>query len=100
MLIRVVRMTFEEDKVSDFLEIFNESKQHIRAFSGCNHLELMQDYHKENVYITYSYWENDEALDAYRQSELFESVWKDTRALFAASPVAFSMKKVMEVSKK
>jgi quinol monooxygenase YgiN len=97
MLIRVVRMNFEEDKVENFLEIFNKSKNKIRSFEGCHHLKLMQDYHRSNIFVTYSHWENDEALDNYRNSELFEKVWADTKALFASSPVAFSMKQVEEV---
>ena len=55
MLIRIVRMTFQEDKIPDFLEIFNNSKQKIRRFEGCQHLELLQDTLQNNVLMTYSY---------------------------------------------
>jgi quinol monooxygenase YgiN len=96
-LIRVVRMTFEEDKTEDFLKIFNQSKEKIRHFEGCSHLTLMQDYHKPNVFTTYSHWEDDQALDNYRHSELFKGVWSETKKLFAAKPVAFSLKKYMQV---
>lgn len=97
MLIRVVRMTFQEDKVEDFLKVFNESKKKIRNFPGCNHLELLKDYHKPNIFSTYSIWEDDKALNNYRHSDLFAGVWKDTKALFADKPIAFSSEKYIEV---
>ncbi len=97
MLIRTVRMTFQEDKVEDFLKVFNKSKEKIRHFKGCQHLELLKDYHAENIFSTYSIWEDDAALDNYRHSELFAGVWKSTKALFKEKPVAFSSEKYIEV---
>ena len=83
-------MTFQEDKVEEFKNIFNRIKQKIRTFPGCNHLELQKDYHSENIYSTYSHWENDEALNNYRNSELFTEVWEQTKILFLEQPIAFS----------
>lgn len=83
-------MTFQEDKLDDFTAIFQRSKQKIRTFPGCLHLELLRDLDKPNVRITYSLWESPEALEAYRQSELFQTTWAATKILFADKPVAFS----------
>ena len=91
-LIRIVRMTFRESDVENFLMVFNDSKQKIRSFPGCKHLELQQDYHQSNVYSTYSLWEDDHALENYRKSALFKSVWSKTKPLFEEKPVAFSHK--------
>jgi len=90
MLIRIVRMTFQEDKLADFHVIFNNSKHHIRAFSGNHHLELLSDPDQPNVRITYSLWESADALAAYRQSDLFRTTWAATKVLFAERPLAFS----------
>ena len=49
--------------------------------------------------MTYSHWESEEALNKYRDSELFKSVWSFTKALFAEKPQAFSTKKLQEVAK-
>jgi quinol monooxygenase YgiN len=97
MLIRIVKMTFQEEKVADFLKLFEETKHRIRNFEGCSHLELLKDYNAGNIFSTYSYWKDEEALNKYRDSELFAEVWTNTKKLFADKPVAFSLKKYIEV---
>lgn len=97
MIIRIVRMTFDPAKTELFLDIFNQSKNQIRMMPGCLHLELWQDLHQSNVYVTHSHWESEEALNAYRDSELFRKVWKDTKAMFCEKPLAFSVLKVEDV---
>jgi len=39
---------------------------------------------------TLSWWEDSDALDAYRRSDLFGSVWPRTKAMFQSQPVAWS----------
>jgi len=90
MIIRIVRMTFENDKTSEFLQIFNANKKAIRNQPGCTHLELLQDYNYTNVYSTYSYWDNEEALNNYRHSVTFGKVWPATKKLFSTKPEAHS----------
>ena len=90
-LIRIVRMTFKEDKIDDFLKNFEENKHKIRGFRGCSHLELLQDAHKQHIFCTYSHWESEEYLENYRNSELFKRVWENTKILFADKPIAFSV---------
>lgn len=97
MLIRVVRMTFRPEERNNFLELFDQCKEKIRHFKGCSHLELLEDYNDPNVFSTYSYWEDEAALNAYRHSELFAEVWANTKSKFAAKPVAFSLKKFIQV---
>ena len=93
MLIRTVRMTFQPEEVENFLEVFESSKEKIRNFPGCQHLELHRDYHEPHIFSTYSYWENDEALNNYRYSDLFKAVWAQTKPKFSAKPIAFSAKR-------
>ncbi len=97
MLIRIVRMTFQERELAAFQAIFDQSKHHIRAFPGNHHLELLRDPNHPNVRMTYSLWESGEALEAYRQSALFKTTWAATKALFAERAVAFSGEKLEEV---
>lgn len=62
MIIRIVKMTFEPDKVADFLNIFNASKQYIRNMEGCTHLELLNDVKFSNIFFTYSHWQSEKGL--------------------------------------
>jgi quinol monooxygenase YgiN len=90
-------MTFREEAVGDFLENFHRHKEKIRNFPGCRHLELWQDENFKNIFMTYSFWDSEEALEQYRDSELFKSVWAVTKPLFAEKPFAFSSKKIVEL---
>lgn len=94
MLIRIVRMTFDPDRVEEFREIFEESKDRIRAREGCLHLELWRDLHQANIFVTHSHWESEDALNAYRSSELFRTTWKNTKALFSDRALVFSVDRV------
>ena len=95
--IRVVRMTFRPEEVPAFLENFEANKFLIRNFPGCRHLELWQDENQKNIFVTYSHWESEAALNQYRDSQLFKSVWSFTKTLFSEKPQAWSTKKLQEV---
>ena len=97
MIVRIVRMEFVPEKVETFLAHFNLYKSQIRNFPGVHHLELHRDAQLPNVFYTYSHWENAEALEAYRVSELFINVWAATKILFAGKPQAFSLVREMIV---
>lgn len=97
MLIRYVRMTFQEDKVDEFLNFFEENKQQIRHFPGCRYVELLRDIHQTNVFMTHSHWDSEVDLNNYRDSELFAYVWGNTKKLFSDKPVAYSMESFMVV---
>ncbi len=94
MLIRIVRMTFQKEKVSEFLEMFDGVKSKIRAFEGCEYLELWQDADQPNIYLTHSHWQNPANLEDYRHSELFKTTWAKTKPMFADKPMAFSVNSV------
>jgi heme-degrading monooxygenase HmoA len=84
-------MTFMPEKVDEFLEIFNASKVLIRNFEGCSQLELLNDINSPNIFFTYSYWQSENHLNNYRNSELFGSVWKSTKPLFISKTEAWSV---------
>lgn len=97
MIIRIVRMTFQPQKVDTFLKIFSETKRAIRNVEGCRHLELLRDIHHPNILTTLSHWDSAADLDAYRDSDLFKDVWARVKPLFSQPAVAFSMEKFIEV---
>ncbi len=93
MIKRIVKMTFREEAVDAFLnEVFEQSKDRIRAFPGCLRMELVQHVSQRNVLFTLSSWENEAALESYRQSELFKTTWQKTKALFAEKAEAWSVR--------
>lgn len=91
MIKRIVKLTFDPAKTDDFLSVFEEMKLQIRSFEGCSHLELWRSRSEPNVFFTFSIWDTEAHLDAYRQSELFQGTWRRTKALFAARPEAWSV---------
>ena len=90
MIIRVVRMSFREEALEEFLTLFHTSSPQIRGFAGCLHLELWTDIDAPNVRTTYSHWDSQESLERYRQSELFVETWRSAKRLFSGPAVATS----------
>ncbi|MEM9821330.1 MAG: antibiotic biosynthesis monooxygenase family protein [Bacteroidota bacterium] len=91
MIKRIVKLTFAIEKVPQFLAIFEQSRLNIRRFPGCNYLEVWRDKDQPNVFFTYSFWENEAALDKYRHSALFRETWQQTKKLFADKPMAWTV---------
>ncbi len=91
MIKRIVQLTFREDATDDFCAIFEESKAKIRARAGCQHLELLRSTARPNVFFTFSHWDDEDSLNAYRNSELFKTTWAKTKILFADKPQAWSV---------
>ncbi len=98
MIVRIVKMTFEASKVEDFKKMFEEKKEHIRGFEGCQRLELLRDSSDSNIFFTYSFWNNAENLKSYRHSNLFKETWKFTKSLFSDKPEAWSLKQEVGLS--
>ena len=90
-MVRIVKMTFREDCVPDFLEMFDGIKNAIATFEGCQSLSLLQSMESPNIIFTYSRWNNAEALERYRQSELFITTWRTTKAWFDKPAEAWSV---------
>lgn len=94
MIVRIVKMTFEASETEAFQELFQRNKEKIRGFEGCEFLELYRDKNDRNIFFTYSYWQDEAALENYRVSPLFKEVWSETKKLFSAKPEAWSVDKV------
>jgi len=94
MFIRIVKMQFQADRISDFLANFSENKYKIRSVQGCLFLDLYQDKKEKNIFFTYSGWESEKDLDHYRNSELFDKVWSETKTMFTEKPQAWSLDRI------
>lgn len=97
MFVRIVKMSFAEENIIPFLDNFETVKQKIINFEGCQFLELYRDKHNTNIFFTYSYWNTEDDLNNYRDSDLFKSVWAKTKPMFNAKPEAWSVDKVVSL---
>ena len=97
MLVRIVKMTFDKDKIIDFQASFNSIKENIISFKGCELLELYQDKNDPCIFFTYSYWSSEKDLENYRNSEFFKKVWAKTKMMFTEKPVAWSVNKMVSL---
>lgn len=98
MFVRIVKLRFHEKNIIPFLENFEQVKDKIRNFEGNQFLELYQDKNDERIFFTYSYWESEAHLEAYRNSELFINIWSYTKTLFSDKPEAWSVNKLASLA--
>ncbi len=90
MIVRWVKLHFRESEIDSFLKNFEEIKTTIRAFEGCEFLELLQDTKDEGIFFTHSHWKSKQDLENYRNSPFFKNVWSQTKLKFSAKPEAWS----------
>ena len=81
MIVRIVKMSFIPEKVTEFLNVFNQHSSAIANAEGCIDLQLIQN-NNSATFFTISKWQSEQDLENYRQSELFAIVWPQTKALF------------------
>ncbi|WP_298479829.1 antibiotic biosynthesis monooxygenase family protein [uncultured Maribacter sp.] len=93
MIVRIVKLSFKEEHISTFENLFEETKENIRNFNGCQFLELYQDKNNPTIFFTYSYWQDESYLEVYRNSDFFKKVWRKTKVLFHDKPQAWSVHK-------
>ncbi len=94
MFVRIVKLSFHEENIPAFLENFELMKEKIRNAPGNRFLELYQDKNNKCIFFTYSYWETEQELENYRNSELFDGIWNFTKKLFNDKPEAWSVDKL------
>ena len=94
MIIRIVKLQFETEKVQDFLALFDSVVTKVNSFPGCYHMHMVRDIQNPNLFFTYSQWENETALNNYRDSDLFQSIWPIIKPWFSQKAEAWSTEKV------
>lgn len=91
-------MSFKPESIADFLAMFDEKKELIRGFEGCEFLELYQDKNNSGIFFTYSHWKNEQHLENYRNSSLFKETWAQTKTYFNDKPEAWSVDKKVSLA--
>lgn len=90
MITRIVKLTFQEERVADFLAFFETIKLKVNTFPGCKGMQLVQDMNNHCVIFTYSQWLSEVELNQYRDSATFGEVWPNIKPWFDAKPEAWT----------
>lgn len=90
-MIRIVKMTFEENKVDEFISYFNTINQVVNQFPGCRGMRLHRDLNPSNIIFTYSDWKAESDLENYRDSQAFKTIWSTIKPWFAEKAEAWSV---------
>jgi len=95
MIVRFVKMTFHGKLSERFEHLFNQRKELISSFTGCQKVELLKAKNtirdEDVVYFTRSIWNSEEDLQNYRKSELFKDTWHQTKQMFSDMPEAWTL---------
>ena len=91
MITRIVKLEVHQAAANQFLGYFEAVCHDIHAFEGCRGLELLNEVSSPGVFFTVSKWDNEEALNAYRDSTLFKTTWELVKPLFISKPLAWSL---------
>lgn len=93
MIYRVVKLEFSPEEVPVVKPLFEAVASKVRGANGCTHLEILFDLNTRGKVITYSYWEREEDLHAYRQSDFFRAFWSSIKPRFSRPAEAWSMER-------
>ena len=91
MLTRIVKLHFKVERIDDFIEHFESIKWKVAHFPGCRGMKLLRGKNDPFLVFTYSKWENEEALESYRNSDLFQTLWPKIKPWFDQKPEAWSV---------
>lgn len=97
MIVRIVKLQFKEEEIEAFKSYFDSISHLIRNFDGCQRLELLQEIHQPSIFFTYSYWNDEQSLENYRNSDLFKSFWTVAKSKFSQKAEAWSHSKIAEL---
>jgi quinol monooxygenase YgiN len=90
-MVRIVKLEFKPEFIISFREVYTAVNQKILAMPGCNGVQLLQDITNKNIFFTYSNWDNEAALNNYRNSALFLETWQTIKPWFANKAEAWSV---------
>lgn len=84
-------MKFKEEKLDEFFEYLKKNQHRIKAFEGCEMVEILQDKNNPGIVMTHSHWVDESFLEKYRVSDVFKEIWGNTKIHFADKPEAWTL---------
>lgn len=91
MIVRIVKLTIKNENLEECLAFTTSMQARVKAFEGCQKLELMQDVKHKQIIFSYSHWDSETALNHYRYSPFFKESWAKLKPWFQEKPEAWSM---------
>lgn len=88
MLVRIVHLQIKMECVDAFREMFSRGGARVQTFEGCNQVQLLES--EQGVFMSYSVWESEDALNAYRNSAFFRATWPKLKEMFREKAQAWS----------
>ena len=88
MITRIVKLSIKKNHINDFAAFAEKIKTTIQGFDGCNELKILQNNYNPEIFMTYSIWDNEAALNEYRKSDFFRNIWPKAKLWFSAKPKA------------
>lgn len=93
-LTRVVKLTLSPEHIEEFKEVWTGHRDAIADMQGCLSLQAFQDLGEHNIFFTISQWESEHALDNYRYSIFFKTLWSKVKPMFMAKAMAHSLQSI------
>ena len=81
MLLRIVHMEFQEEKVLEIQKLFKNIKGKISDFKGCEQIHLYRDKDQFNVLYRHSHLLSVDHLNKYKASLFFKTTWAEVKIL-------------------
>lgn len=91
MITRIVKLHFQPEKIEEFIEFFETIKWKVASYENCHGMKLLRDVNQPNIVFTYSIWKDENALNAYRDSDLFGLVWPKIKPWFKEKAEAWTV---------
>lgn len=95
MITRLVKLSLQPGKASEFETIFYQTQSLIESFEGCQKTNLFKVAGTQSQYFTISYWHSEKDLENYRDSTLFKNVWARVKPLFSEKAEAYTLNGVI-----
>ena len=91
MITRFVKLTLQTPHIETFKAQFIAVNKQIEAMPGCHSVVLLQDENNPAVFFTHSKWDSEDALNAYRKSDLFIKTWAIVKPFFVERAEAWTL---------
>jgi hypothetical protein len=94
MILRLVKLTFEEEFAEKFEKDFANRKSFIESCEGCHEVKLLKKIKKSEdqtaIYFTQSIWDSEIDLNKYRNTNVFSETWNEIKPWFKERAEAWS----------